>query len=196
MYVYCLFCQTQKCRSIAAELERRGIPRAFSPRILNHRRVRGRNIDQWNDLLPGYIFLFSEEELPGSGFLQGVTGVIRRIGETENGYVLTGTDRDFAMGLLRRDGLVGQVTVHREGDIVTVDEPLFEGTLARITQMDHRKQRARLEYMFAGVTCHTWIACDMISRAASPREEKDAPFPAESSQQPILESAHSLCHKK
>ncbi len=35
MYTYCLFCETQKCKAIAYQLELRGIAdRAFSPQII------------------------------------------------------------------------------------------------------------------------------------------------------------------
>ena len=44
LFVYCLFCQTQKAAGIASILEKRGIMRAFSPQIIKRQRVRGENL--------------------------------------------------------------------------------------------------------------------------------------------------------
>ena len=63
MYVYCLFCRTQRCARIARLMEIRGVERAFSPRILSRQRKAGENVPTEHDLLPGYVFLFSEERL-------------------------------------------------------------------------------------------------------------------------------------
>ena len=81
MYAYCLFCETQRCKPIAYLLERYGIAdRAFSPQIIKRRRVKGKNVDCPYDLLPGYVFLFSETPLEDFSPFRGITGIIRRIG--------------------------------------------------------------------------------------------------------------------
>lgn len=173
MYVYCLFCQTQKCRAVAFALEQRGIPRAFSPRIINRQRVKGKNLDVTYDLLPGYVFVYSDEKLESFDAFRGVVGIIRRLGGAESGYELTGTDYDFAMRLYRKDGLVGYVTVFKVGDEVRLDDPLFAGCQGRITHLDIKKQRARVDYQFANMSCHTWIACDLISAVEKPDTQSE-----------------------
>lgn len=165
MYTYCLFCETRKCREIAYELERRGVAeRAFSPQIIKRQRVKGKNIDALYDLLPGYVFLFSETPLPDFKPFQGIAGILRRIGDAESQWVLTGEDEQFARNLLRKDGTVGQMTAFRAGDEIRLDDPLFNGCDGKITQIDYRKQRARVDYRFAGMDCFTWIAVDMIGQ--------------------------------
>lgn len=163
MHAYCLFCQTQKCKSIAMTLEKQCILRAFAPQIYKRQRIRGKIEDKLFDLLPGYIFLFSEKALENLGCFRGIDGIIRRIGTPENHFELAGSDYDFAMNLYRKEGLVGQVKVYKEGDTVRMEDPLFNGCSGRITQIDYRKRRARVEYQFAGMSCFTWIACDLIS---------------------------------
>ena len=106
MYVYCLFCRTQRCSRIAQLLEIRGAARAFSPKILSKQRKQGQNYDRERDLLPGYVFIFSEERLVNYDMFAGIDGVIRRVGRTETGYELEGPDREFAFGLLEKDGKV------------------------------------------------------------------------------------------
>lgn len=163
MYVYCLFCQTQKCRTVAIALEQRGIPRAFSPQIINRQRIKGKNLDVKYDLLPGYVFVFTDEKLTSFSAFHNVSGIVRRLGDPENYYALTGADYEFAMRLYRKDGLVGKMTVFKVGDEVRLDDPLFAGCQGRITRLDYKKQRARVDYQFAGMSCHTWIACDLIT---------------------------------
>lgn len=165
LYVYCLFCETQKCRAVAYALEQRGIPRAFSPRIINRKRVKGKNLDVTYDLLPGYVFAYTEEKLDTFVAFRGIAGIIRWLGDQENGFELAGADYEFAMRLYRKDGLVGQLTVFKVGDEVRTDDPLFADCDGKITRIDYRKQRARVDYRFANVSYHVWVACDMITPA-------------------------------
>lgn len=172
MYAYCLFCQTQKCKTVALCLEQKGMLRAFSPQIIRRHRIKGKNVDALYDLLPGYVFAFSETELQSFEPFRGIDGVIRRLGMKDNRYALTGSDLDFAMNLYRKDGTVGQITVFKKGDIVRLDDPLFNGCKGEITQIDYRKQRARVAYQFIGMQCFTWIACELISKQEESKQEK------------------------
>lgn len=169
MYAYCLFCQTQKCRYIARALEKRGVLRAFSPQIIKRQRVQGKNIERLYDLLPGYVFVYAEEKLQDFSIFYGMDGLIRRLGTPETYYLLTDGDYDFAMRLYQKNGLIGQMAVYKIGDTVRLEEPLFAGCEGRITRIDYKKQRARVDYHFAGMSCYTWIACELIN-AADPRD--------------------------
>lgn len=165
MRAYCLFCQTQRCGVIASLLEMRGeVSRAFSPRILKRQRKQGVNVDRAYDLLPGYVFFFTEKELVDFSLLRGIDGVIRRIGSEEQGWQLIGGDYDFAMNLYRKDGMVGQITLIREGDAVRLSDPLFNGCSGTVAQIDYRKQRARVNYCFAGMDCFTWVSCELVRK--------------------------------
>ena len=156
-------------------LEMRGpVLRAFSPQIVKRQRKQGKNVDVRFDLLPGYVFAYTDEKLADFRFLIGISGIVRRIGDAEDGYALTGSDHDFAMNLYEKDGLVGQVTVFKSGETVVLSDPLFNGCQGKITQIDYRKQRARVEYKFANMGCFTWVAFDMIVKAAPPEQAKDA----------------------
>ena len=162
MYVYCLFCRTQRCARIAQLLEIRGVQRAFSPKILSKQRKQGQNIDRERDLLPGYVFLFSEERLMNYDSFAGIDGIIRRVGRTEAGYELEGADRDFAVGLLEKDGKVGALKMVKLGETVRLEDSLFDGSEGVVTKIDYRKERARIDFRFEGNDCHAWIAVDSI----------------------------------
>lgn len=163
MYAYCLFCETQKCKYVAFSLEQHGILKAFSPQIIRRHRVKGRNVDEMYDLLPGYVFVYSDTEIKDSRVFHNINGIIRRLGSVDCGYALGDSDYDFAMSLFKKDGVVGQIKVYKIGEEVKLDDPLFNNCQGKITRIDYRKQRARVDYQFAGMDCFTWIACDLIS---------------------------------
>ena len=51
------------------------------------------------------------------------------------------------------------MTVFKVGDEVRLDDPLFNDVAGKITRIDYRKQRARVDYHFAGMDCFTWKRC-------------------------------------
>ena len=86
--VYCLFCQTKKASEVAYILENRRLVRAFSPQIVKRQRVQGQNEDRVYDLLPGYVFVYANEELNTTQYFSGISGIIRRLGLRENRFQL------------------------------------------------------------------------------------------------------------
>ena len=166
MYVYCLFCRTQRCSRIAQllEIKGEGIRRAFSPKILSRQRKQGLNIDRERDLLPGYVFIFSDERLLDYKTFSGIDGVIRRVGRTETGYELEGPDREFALGLLEKDGKVGAMRMVKVGEKIRMEDPLFAGSEGVVTKIDYRKERARVDFKFEGNDCHAWVAVEDVRK--------------------------------
>ena len=162
MFVYCLFCRTQRARRIAELLESCGMHRAFSPRVVCRHRVQGQLVDRPYDLLPGYVFLFTEEEITDFSFLRRMEGVGRQVGRREDRYELTGADRTFAMQLYESDGLVGAMPLVHEGEEVRLLNPLFQNSHGVITEIDYRKQRARVEFTFDDERWITWVAVDEL----------------------------------
>lgn len=160
-YVYCLFCETRRCRAVANKLQEKFVDNAFSPQIVKRQRKAGKNIDMLYDLLPGYVFAYSNTELSNISVLR-VDGVIRILGSSENGYCLSGADKDFANGLLERERRIDVMKAIRVGDTVLLEDALFSGQKGRILEIDYRKQRAKIEFSFMGTTCYSWVACDVI----------------------------------
>ena len=153
---------TQRCKVIAKLMEIRGAERAFSPQIIRKQRKQGENVKKQFDLLPGYVFIYNEERLTDYRFFFGIDGVIRRVGRTETGYELAGADLDFAMKLLEKDGVVGSMKVCRVGDEVTLEDPLFSGCRGTVTEIDCRKERAKVEFVFDRNSCSTWISLEAV----------------------------------
>ena len=165
---YCLYCRTQRCEKIARMLEVKGMVRAFSPQILQRQRVKGENIRTYADFLPGYVFAFSEEPLKDYSIFFGIDGVIRKVGQADEKYELQGSDREFALELLEKDGIVGGMRMVKIGEDVTLDDPLFAGNRGKVTRIDYRKERARVDFTFRGNECHTWVALEDVKKASGP----------------------------
>ena len=170
LYAYCLFCRTQRCEKIARVLEVKGMARAFSPRILQRQRVKGENIRKYADFLPGYVFVFSEEPLTDYSVFFGIDGVIRKVGQADENYELQGSDREFALELLEKDGIVGGMRMVKIGEDVTLDDPLFAGNRGKVTRIDYRKERARVDFTFRGNECHTWVALEDVKKTSGPEK--------------------------
>ena len=162
MYAYCLFCLTQRCKVIAKLMEIRGAYRAFSPQIIRKQRKQGENVKKQFDLLPGYVFIYNEERITDYQFFFGIDGVIRKVGQADEWYELKGADREFALDLLEKGGVVGSMKVVKAGDQVTLEDPLFANVQGKITQIDFRKERARVDFTFRGNACHTWISLEDV----------------------------------
>jgi len=168
MYAYCLFCLTQRCKVIAQLMEIKGADRAFSPQIVRKQRKQGENVKKQFDLLPGYVFIYNEERLTDYSFLFGIDGVIRRVGRTEKGYELEGSDLEFAMKLLEKDGIVGGMKACHIGDEVTLEDPLFSGCEGKVTEIDYRKERAKVSFVFDNVKREIWVALDEVKHLNQP----------------------------
>ena len=174
MYAYCLFCLTQRCGTIAKLMEIRGADRAFSPQIIRKQRKTGENVARRFDLLPGYVFVYSEERMTDYRQFYGMDGVIRRVGRREDGYELEGPDLDFAMKLLEKDGVVGGMRVCRVGDEVALEDPLFSGCQGKVTAIDYRKERAKVEFVFDRNSCCTWVSLEDVKHLKKTEEEQEA----------------------
>ena len=172
MYSYCLFCATMKCGTIAFAIRQKFGYTAFSPRIVQRKWVKGQCLEEVKPYLPGYVFVYSEERMTDYRQFYGMDGVIRRVGRREDGYELEGPDLDFAMKLLERDGLVGSMKACHIGEEVMLEDPLFSGCQGKVTAIDYRKERAKVEFVFDRNSCCTWIAVDDVRHLNPDGEEK------------------------
>ena len=152
-------------------MEKRGADRAFSPQIIRKQRKQGENIKKTFDLLPGYVFVYSENRLSDNRFFFGTDGVIRRVGRTDAGYELAGPDLDFALKLLEKNGTVGSVEACRSGDRVTLADPLFSGCEGKVTEIDYRKERAKVSFVFDNAQRELWVSLDGIRQLSGAKKE-------------------------
>ena len=155
MHCYCLFCETQRCRTIARLIERVHGIRTISP-IIMQREWKGDHYQEVpRNWLPGYIFLYSEEELiPYFDFI----GIIRWVGKGE----LEGQDLAFAETLHQQGGVMGAIRLAEEGDRCVVKDPLWEKMQGTIVKLDRGRKRCCVAFEFDQQRRTVWVGYDLV----------------------------------
>ena len=164
MHMYCLFCQTQRTPQIADIIQRTLGIRCISPKITQRCWVKGKEEHRIHDYLPGYLFLYSEEPIETYRNVMRINGVFRRLGSSEDGYELTGADREFAHVLYDMDGTLGILQGIEEGSRVVLNSSLYHGFEGEITRLDRRKGRAQIEFDFDGQIQRVWVGLDIVKK--------------------------------
>lgn len=165
MYAYCLFCNTVKCGMVAAAIRQKYGYEAFSPKIIQRKWVKGECFEEIRDYLPGYVFVFSERPVDDLRELYAMEGVLRCLGERENGYRLAGEDLRFAGMLHANGGVIGIMKAYREGDRVKLVRDAMGGFEGEIVRLDRRKGRAQIQFGFDGSQIRVWVGYEMIEDA-------------------------------
>ena len=163
MYSYCLFCLQQKIPAIVRELNWLSTVRVLSPQLVQRKWVRGVAHEETHPYLPGYLFMYSEEELESFRFAR-LDGVIRVLGDLENRFQLGGGDRAFAEMLLSCDGVIGAPKVYELGDRIERCEGAMQGFSGRITKVDRRRQRLQITFEFDGLERKVWTGYDISAK--------------------------------
>ena len=162
MVAYCLFCETVKCEELAERIRREFGWMAINPRIVQRKWVKGTAYEDIRTLLPGYIFVYTEEPIPYPRAAFRLDFVIRLLGDEGSNYTLIGDDDRFARMLYHCGGTIGILKAYQEGDRVRLVEGALGGIEGEIIRLDRRKGRAQIRYQFAGSTCTTWVGYDLI----------------------------------
>ena len=155
MFVYCMFCETKRCRQIADYIRvTRGIT-CISPVIIQRKWVKGAQTEEKHDWLPGYLFLYTEEPI-----LQhfDVDGIIRILG---NGP-LTGQDLKFAQMIYSRSGIIGSLFLVQEGNVCTISDPAWNELHGKVIRLDRGRRRCCVEYEFDGIMRTIWVGYEMV----------------------------------
>ena len=115
-----------------------------------------------HDLLPGYVFLYSENRRLRGESLRAIEGVIRCLADQENRYELSGSDEQFALMLLQSNGVIGKTKVYQEGSLIRICQGVYEGVEARILKVNHRNTRMQIEIPFASQNIKTWVEYEIV----------------------------------
>ena len=162
VYTYCLFCETVKCRGIAEKIADQLHCRAISPKQIQHTRSKGKTVDIEHDLLPGYVFVYTEDVPLDISFVRTVDGVIRCLCDGDRQYELTGNDEQFALMILRMNGRIGRTKVYREGQMIRICKGAYEGLETKILRVSPRNGRMQIEIPFANMNIKTWVEYEVV----------------------------------
>lgn len=155
MYAYCLFCETQRCRPIAEYISRSYGYQCISPRIIQRKWVKGEMTEESHNWLPGYIFLYTDHLiLPNFN----INGIIRCLGNRE----LSGNDLSFAEMIYRLHGVMGTVSLIREGERCRINDPAWKDICGKVIKMDHGRKRCCIEFEFDGTRRTVWAGYEMM----------------------------------
>lgn len=169
MIIYCLFCEPGKgeyvCRSATALFD----CRAIYPKQIQHRRKdaekspnkRNGQFEEYRNverpLLPGYVFLYFEDNPPTIWRLNRMDDVIRCLSNSSGNFELTGNDEAFALMLLEKNGIFGKTMVYQEGDRIHICEGAFKNIPAKILKVDHRNNIMQIEIIVMNRRITAWL---------------------------------------
>ena len=168
MISYCFFCNTVKCALVAAAIRQKFGYTAYSPKIIQRKWVKGECFEEVKDYLPGYVFVYTETPIEDFREIRIMEGVLRFLGQRDDGYRLMGDDKKFAEMLLSHNGTIGIMKTYREGDRVKLARDMMGGFEGEIIKLDRRKGRALIEYNFDGNCYKVWVGYEMIEDDEKP----------------------------
>ena len=165
MYAYCLFCETGKCDFVANAVAQAYSCRACSPKQIQHTWDKTQFVNREHDLLPGYVFVYSEEPiLQPQDFRRKLDRIIRCLRDTSREYQLHGADEQFAMMLYRKNGVLGRTEVTETDGRLEITDESFRDIQAEILKVDRRNKRMKIEIPIAGNKVQTWVEYEIIQK--------------------------------
>ena len=162
MFTYCLFCETQQCAALAGRIPLTFPCRTIYPQMEQLKWVKRQPVRERHPLLPGYIFLYADQELERTEDLFRLGGVLKRLGSKEDRWVLRGEDEAFAMMLLEKDGVIGKTPVYQEGDMIHIRDGAYKGLRTQILRVDRRSKRMQIQIPFANREVVTWVEYELV----------------------------------
>lgn len=129
--------------------------RCFSPEIIQRKWTKGVCEEIRHSWLPGYVFLYTDEPLQEK--IQ-FPGIIRLLGNRE----LQDEDKAFADMLYDHNGVMGIIHLAEEGQICTVDDPLWQKMEGKVIKIDRGRKRCCVEFIFDKVKRTVWLGYEMV----------------------------------
>jgi transcription antitermination factor NusG len=122
---------------------------AIAPIRVLRQKHRGAWVEKEQTLLPGYIFVYANEEIQHE--IRRRVSNIYKILEYQTGFrELNGADYEYSMWIYRHRGNITPSKVLQEGNSIrVVDGPLSDG-FGTIVKLDKHKQRVWIEFEFDG----------------------------------------------
>ena len=138
---------------------------AVSPRKIKPMKINGRWVDREALLMPGYVFVYNQEETPLQALHQ-VEGVIRVLtyGEQDTRGYLTGHDLEFALRVRRNEGVWGKLEAIREGDFVRITDGVLQELQGKVVAMNRRRHTVQIELNFFGDARRLWLGYEVMER--------------------------------
>jgi transcription antitermination factor NusG len=147
---YCIYCKTGSESIISKRVnEIFDNMVAYAPvRVLQEKR-KGSWEEREQILIPGYIFLYFEQE-PDLSSITELTEVYKILQYQSGSRELVDSDLEYALWVYRHKGRIGPSKALVVGaEVKIVDGPLLDG-VGKIVRLDKHKRRAWVEFDFYG----------------------------------------------
>lgn len=163
MRSYCIFCKSGSEQTVADTINslHKGLLAIAPQKIIQEKRNR-----IWEKrslaLLPGYVFLYSEDGLDARQSRVRVTDMYKIL-QYDGGFKeLLYEDSEYSMWIYNNQGNITPSRILSDGEAVQViDGPLLN-CLGRIIRLDKHKRRALVEFNFDGQKRIVSLGADII----------------------------------
>lgn len=160
----CLFCETGKETRVVHAIHEGGLGRA----IFAHRARFIRRGGKWDmvnmPLLPGYVFVYSQQAEARGFDARGIPHVIRALRYEDDGEALMGSDLRFADWLWRLNGEIGVIRTVKVGDRVEIADGVFRELQGKILHVNRRQRKVFVALDTRSIPIRTWLAYEQVER--------------------------------
>ena len=148
--VRCLMVETGEEARVMQLLRVRRLGRAMFPQRVRIRKIRGVWRQDRMRLLPGYVFVYTDEEIPVWHY-HGMEHVLKvlRYDKEPNGY-LRGPDLDFANTLCELDGKLDILDAVDENGFIRITDSLLKKLHGEVLSVEKGKHQVRIRVHLMG----------------------------------------------
>ena len=172
-YVRCLMVETGQEATVSHLLRVRGLGRGMYPQRVRVRKLRGVWRKDRIRLLPGYVFVFSDEQIP-IWFYQGTEHVLKvlRYDREPDGY-LRGSDLEFARMMEDLDGKLDILDAVQEEDFIRITDEILARLHGEVLSVDRGKRQVRIRVNLLGQTRILKMSYQLLDDEGRPMEPAD-----------------------
>lgn len=173
MKAYCLYCKTGSEEKLVKLLKKdmhdylhMDLEVIYPSRVMNQRKLgKWRKVEQ--PLLPGYVFLYVQDEIPFPLFIIKQEREAYKILRYSDGSMeLRTDDEQYAMWVYNHGGkLQPSTVVFKDGQLVKVLDGPLKDLEGRIVKLDRHHKRVVVGFMFAGSERRVNLSVDVIDVA-------------------------------
>ena len=163
-HVRCLFCNTGKEEQVVCLIRKKGWGRAIFPQRIKTVLKNGSWTEVTYPLLPGYVFVYSNEEEEQFADLLSLNYVIRVLTYGDGSDALMGRDLEFADWLWSLHGRIEVMKAVQVGDQVEIIDGIFKQLHGTITKMDRRRRTIRVSLETEGALKQIWLAYEIVEK--------------------------------
>jgi transcriptional antiterminator NusG len=179
MKAYCLYCKTGSEAKLVYLLKKdmRDYLQMDADVIYPTRIMQQRKRGQWSrveqPLLPGYVFIYLDDEIPFPLFIIRQERDAYKILRNDDGSMeLKGSDAQYAHWVYQHDGTFEPSTVvYKQGQLVKVLDGPLKDMEGRIAKLDRHHKRIVVAFTFAGVERKVNLSVNVIDLA----EDEEVP---------------------